>query len=158
MYPAVAAAVVPVYNIKALRDQGLDLVLDRATLPAIFLGDIYEWTDPAILAIQPGGANGQIATILKNMADPTITPVVRNDGSGTTEIFTVALGLFEPTFTTRAGSSDVRRAARARPPRPARARCAVGPSVLNVLERHLLIPLPETPAAAARCSTGARTA
>ena len=44
---------------------------------------------------------------LSAMADPTINVVVRDDGSGTTEILTKALSLFSADFRARVGGDDV---------------------------------------------------
>src|SRR5262245_34216948 len=54
MYPMVASAVVPIYNIKWAKDvpQGTTLpalVLDRQTLVDIYNGKINKWNDPAIV-------------------------------------------------------------------------------------------------------------
>jgi phosphate transport system substrate-binding protein len=104
MYPAVAAAVVPIINIRALAERDLALVLDRSTLPRIFLGDIHTWTDPDILSIQ----DADVAAVLMNLTDPTITPIMRDDGSGTSEIFTTALSRFSDDFASRIGAGSVR--------------------------------------------------
>mmetsp|Transcript_24656 Transcript_24656/g.85081 ORF Transcript_24656/g.85081 Transcript_24656/m.85081 type:complete len:1159 (-) Transcript_24656:103-3579(-) len=103
MYVATASAVVPAYNLEALAKVGASLVLDRETLPMIFLGDIFEWTDPRILDLQ----NSQTRGLLLKMPDVTIRVVVRDDGSGTTEIFTNALSAFSGDFSTRLGGHDV---------------------------------------------------
>jgi len=77
MFPSVAGAVVPTYNVKEL--QGKDaLILDGQTLANIFLGKITKWNDPALTALNP------------NLTLPAkdIIVVHRSDGSGTTFIFT----------------------------------------------------------------------
>jgi phosphate transport system substrate-binding protein len=96
MYPVLAGAVVPIYNIsfkgakvgdKTPTPKPLpNLILDRATLVGIYNATIKTWNDPAIVALNPG---------LKD-ALPTdkITVVHRSDGSGTTEMFTKALAAF----------------------------------------------------------------
>jgi len=95
MYPIVASAVVPVYNIKWNIDAKATpapviapLVLDRATLVGIYNGAITMWNDPAIVALNP-----DLKTFLPAAK---ITVVHRSDGSGTTEIFTKALTSFSP--------------------------------------------------------------
>jgi ABC-type phosphate transport system substrate-binding protein len=111
MYPAVAAAVVPVYFLPQLDALNLPLVLDRVVLPKIFLGDIWRWNDSAILALQSAATRN----VLLGLPDSTIRVVVRDDGSGTTEIFTRALSLFSQRtggnqtlgFATRLGGADV---------------------------------------------------
>lgn len=55
MFPAVAASVVPIYNLPTLGSNSL--VLNRATLPLIFLGDIRRWDDPRIAALQDDGVH-----------------------------------------------------------------------------------------------------
>lgn len=98
MYPMVAGAVVPVYNITfkpvptpASGQTAIKLpalVLDRQTLVDIYNGKITMWNDPAILALNPG---------LKDyMPAAKITTIHRSDGSGTTELFTKALTSFSP--------------------------------------------------------------
>lgn len=77
MFPSVAGAVVPTYNVSELVDQA-PLVLDSAALSGIFLGDITRWNDPAIAALNPG----------VNLPAKDILVVHRSDGSGTTFIFT----------------------------------------------------------------------
>ena len=54
------------------------LNLDGPTIAKIFLGDISNWNDPAIKALNKGA----------NLPDLKITPVFRSDGSGTTYAFT----------------------------------------------------------------------
>src|SRR3954454_1985792 len=52
--------------------------LDGATISKIFLGQISNWNDPAIKALNKGA----------NLPDLKITPVFRSDGSGTSYAFT----------------------------------------------------------------------
>jgi phosphate transport system substrate-binding protein len=90
MYPIVASAVVPIYNIKwnttATTPVTTPLILDRATLAGIYNATITMWNDPAIVALNPG---------LKALLPAAkITAVHRSDGSGTTEIFTKSLSSF----------------------------------------------------------------
>ena len=91
MYPAVAAAVVPVYNIPELVAEKVTapLVLSREVLAKIFMGDVHSWDDPAIVDDQDSEA---VKDVLENkLVKKDITVVVRDDGSGTSEIFTKAL-------------------------------------------------------------------
>ena len=53
MYPMLAGAVVPIYNIEGLTADDPTLVLDRQTLADLYLGKITEWNDPAILSLNP---------------------------------------------------------------------------------------------------------
>jgi len=109
-YPAVAGPVVPIFNIpelKAITNE--TLILGRATLAKIFRGAIQCWSHESILADQisssvknyairdeliriggVGGAGGNTCT------DGKIKVVVRQDSSGTSQIFTGALGKFDP--------------------------------------------------------------
>ncbi len=98
MYPMVAGAVVPVYNIAfkpvptpaagATAITLPKLVLDRQTLVDIYNGKVLMWNDPKIIALNPG---------LKDyMPAAAITTVHRSDASGTTEIFTRSLSSFSP--------------------------------------------------------------
>jgi len=99
MYPALAGAVVPVYNIAFMTVKvgastptpapvSAKLILDRTTLVGIYNAKITQWNDPAIVALNPS---------LKDvLPDAKITVVHRSDGSGTTELFTKALTSFSP--------------------------------------------------------------
>lgn len=93
MYPMIAGAVVPIYN---LDGNPAGLVLDRATLAAIYSGTIKNWNDPAIAKLNPDLAG--------KLPDKTITAVHRSDGSGTTEMFTKALASFDPNWKTNVGA------------------------------------------------------
>lgn len=86
MYPAVAGAVVVIYNISGLTPNDPALILDRPTLVGIYNATINQWNDPAILALNPG--------LKDKLPAKPITVVHRSDGSGTTEIFTKALTSF----------------------------------------------------------------
>jgi len=101
MYPMVASAVVPIYNIAfANVPEGTTpakLTLDRQTLADIFNAKINKWNDAAIVALNPD---------LKDfLPDATITVAHRSDGSGTTEIFTKALTAFSADWTSGGASS-----------------------------------------------------
>ena len=96
MYPMVAGAVVPVYNIAfgpvptpvapATAVPLPKLILDRQTLVDIYNGVVTSWNDPKIVALNPG---------LKDyLPAAAITTVHRSDASGTTEIFTKSLSSF----------------------------------------------------------------
>ncbi len=102
MYPMVASAVVPIYNIAWAKEVPTGttlpkLVLDRQTLVDIYNGKITKWNDPAIVALNPDLAD--------YLPDAGITAVHRSDGSGTTEIFTKALTSFSPDWTAGGASS-----------------------------------------------------
>jgi len=102
MYPIVASAVVPIYNIAWAKEvpSGTTLpklILDRQTLVDIYNGKINKWNDAAIVNLNPD---------LKDyLPDTGITAVHRSDGSGTTEIFTKALTSFSADWTAGGASS-----------------------------------------------------
>ena len=74
-FPAVIGAVVPVVNLSGIAPG--KLVLDAATLSAIYRGRIVNWHDPAIAALNPSLA----------LPDAHITVVHRADASGSTWLF-----------------------------------------------------------------------
>ena len=98
MYPVIAGAVVPIYNIEGLKDGDPVLVLDRATLVAIYNGTLKTWNDPAILALNPG--------LKDKLPAKNLTAVHRSDGSGTTEIFTRALAAFSDEWKSKVGAGS----------------------------------------------------
>lgn len=73
--PTVMGAVVLTYNVSEV---GKDLRISPDVLGGIYLGEITQWNDPKIAAINPG----------KNLPDEPILVTHRSDGSGTTNIFT----------------------------------------------------------------------
>ena len=75
-WPQVIGGEVLVVNIPGLKPG--QMVLDSDTVCRIFLGDVTQWNDPAIKAL-----NGGLA-----LPDKKITVVHRSDGSGTTAVFT----------------------------------------------------------------------
>ena len=107
MYPMVAGAVVPVYNIAfkpvptpAAGQTAITLsklILDRQTLVDIYNGKVGMWNDPEILALNPG--------LTDYLPASAITTVHRSDSSGTTEIFTKALSSFSPDWKAGGASS-----------------------------------------------------
>lgn len=107
MYPIVAGAVVPIYNISFTTVKVGDktptpaapakLILDRNTLVGIYNGVITKWNDPAIVAINPD--------LKDKLPDAQITAVHRSDGSGTTELFTKSLASFSADWKAGGGSS-----------------------------------------------------
>ncbi|TLZ25402.1 MAG: phosphate ABC transporter substrate-binding protein PstS, partial [Gammaproteobacteria bacterium] len=68
-FPMIIGGVVPVVNVKGV--QGGQLVLDGATVAAIYLGDITRWNDARIRKLNPK----------LPLPDATIAPVYRSDGS-----------------------------------------------------------------------------
>nr|WP_131668583.1 phosphate ABC transporter substrate-binding protein PstS [Psychrobacter pygoscelis] len=75
-FPTVIGGVVPVVNIDGVEPG--QLKLDGETLANIYLGNISNWNDPAIAALNPD----------LTLPDAPITTVFRSDGSGTTFNFT----------------------------------------------------------------------
>jgi phosphate transport system substrate-binding protein len=91
MYPMLAGAVVPIYNVEGVTQT---LTLDGTTLAGIYNATITKWNDPAIAALNPG----------VTLPDASITAVHRSDGSGTTEIFSNALSSFSSDWKTNLGA------------------------------------------------------
>lgn len=75
-FPTVIGGVVPVVNIQGIKPGQLRLTGE--VLGNIYLGKISKWSDPAIVALNPG----------VKLPDAAIAPVRRADGSGTTFVFT----------------------------------------------------------------------
>ncbi len=75
MVPVTAGCVAVAYNLTGF--QG-DLKLSRRAYGGIFNGEIKKWNDPLIAQTNPGA----------KLPDMAISPVVRQDGSGTTFAFT----------------------------------------------------------------------
>ncbi len=69
--------------------------LDASTIAKIFLGEITNWNDPAIAALNKGAS-------LPNLK---ITPVFRSDGSGTSYAFTDYLSAVNGEWKTKIGVS-----------------------------------------------------
>ncbi|BCL35167.1 phosphate ABC transporter substrate-binding protein PstS [Nostoc sp. MS1] len=91
LVPTAGGAVSVVYNLPGVNN----LRLSRATLPAIFAGQITEWNDPKIKADNPG----------VNLPNQPIRFAVRADSSGTTFIFTNHLSSVSPYFKGRIGAN-----------------------------------------------------
>lgn len=90
-FPVVIGGIVPVINVAGLAPG--QLKLDGATLAKIFLGDIKNWNDPAIAALNPG----------VSLPDERITVVHRSDGSGTTFNFSNYLSKVDSDWKTKVG-------------------------------------------------------
>ena len=71
------------------------LRLNGKVLADIFLGNITNWNDAAIKALNPGAS----------MPDLKITPIFRSDGSGTTYNFTDFLSAVSPAWKSKVGNS-----------------------------------------------------
>jgi phosphate transport system substrate-binding protein len=92
-FPTVMGAIVPVVNIEGVVPG--DLTLDGPTLAKIFLGEVKEWNDPAIKALNPNA----------NLPAQAIAVVHRSDGSGTTFIFTDYLAKVSGDWKAKVGSA-----------------------------------------------------
>jgi phosphate transport system substrate-binding protein len=92
-FPMIIGGVVPVVNVKGV--QGGQMVLDGATIAAIYLGDIAKWNDSRIRKLNP--ALGLPAT--------AIAPIYRSDGSGTNFLFSSYLSSNAPKFKDTVGAS-----------------------------------------------------
>jgi phosphate transport system substrate-binding protein len=95
MFPILAGAVVPIYNIEGVTKT---LTLDGNTLAGIYSGTIKKWNDDAIKALNPG--------LAAQLPDKAITAVHRSDGSGTTEIFTKFLSAANEAWKTAPGAGS----------------------------------------------------
>ncbi len=95
MYPMLAGAVVPIYNIQGITQT---ITLDRDTLVGIYSATITKWNDPKIVALNPD--------LQAKLPDANITAVHRSDGSGTTEIFTNALASFSADWKSSVGAGS----------------------------------------------------
>jgi phosphate transport system substrate-binding protein len=93
-FPTVIGGVVPVTNVPGLHSG--QLRLNGQVLGEIFLGNIKNWSDPAIHALNPH---------LK-MPNLPITVVHRSDGSGTSFLFTTYLSMKNQTWASKVGGSD----------------------------------------------------
>ena len=90
-FPMIMGGIVPVLNVEGIKPG--DVVLDGPTLAKIFMGEITQWDDPAIKAL-----NGKIA-----LPALEITVVHRSDGSGTTYNFTNYLAKASPEWKSKIG-------------------------------------------------------
>jgi phosphate transport system substrate-binding protein len=91
LVPTAGGSVSVVYNLPGVNN----LKLSRATLPAIFAGQITNWNDAKIKSDNPGA----------NLPNQPIKFVVRADGSGTTFIFTNHLSAINAYFKGRIGAN-----------------------------------------------------
>jgi phosphate transport system substrate-binding protein len=90
--PLVMGGVVPAYNLPGI-DKPLNFTGE--VLAAIFLGDIKNWNDPKIKALNEG----------VNLPDKEISVVHRAEGSGTTAIFTEFLSKSSPKWKDKVGTN-----------------------------------------------------
>ncbi len=92
-FPMIIGGVVPVVNIKGIAAGQLHL--DGATVASIYLGDITQWNDPKIKALNPKLA----------LPATAIAPVYRSDGSGTNFLFSDYLSKESPKFLSTIGAN-----------------------------------------------------
>ncbi len=87
--PDVAGGTSLMYNLHAPDgSQITSLKLSSVAIAGIFTGTITSWQDPLIAADNPG----------LQIAQTTITPVIRSDGSGTSAQFSLYLAAIQPTI------------------------------------------------------------
>jgi phosphate transport system substrate-binding protein len=92
-FPMIIGGVVPVVNIKGV--QPGQMVVDGATVAAIYLGDITKWNDPRIKKLNPK----------LSLPDTAIAPIYRSDGSGTNFLFSDYLSKSSPKFKENVGTN-----------------------------------------------------
>ncbi len=91
-FPMLVGGIVPIVNLKGVKPG--DLRLTPEVLAEIFLKKITRWSDPAI----------KRANLNLNLPDQEITVVHREDGSGTTFIFTNYLSQISPEWQKKVGN------------------------------------------------------
>ncbi|KAL1921290.1 uncharacterized protein VTP21DRAFT_11006 [Calcarisporiella thermophila] len=96
MLPTMAGAISIAYNIPELK-KAPPIVLSREAIVGIFNGSVMTWSDPLIQSTNHG----------VHLPNETIRLVVREDGSGTTYMFTSALSAFSPAWAERVGASTL---------------------------------------------------
>jgi phosphate transport system substrate-binding protein len=92
-WPMIIGGVVPVVNIAGVKPG--ELMLDGPTLASVYLGEIKNWNDARVKALNP-------KVSLPNLA---IAPVYRSDGSGTNFLFTDYLSKVSPDFKSKVGAN-----------------------------------------------------
>jgi phosphate transport system substrate-binding protein len=90
-FPAIIGGTVPIVNLQGFKPG--ELRVTGPVLAEIYLGDITNWNDAKILALNPG----------KVLPDQAITVVHRADGSGTTFNWTDYLSTASPAWLERVG-------------------------------------------------------
>jgi phosphate transport system substrate-binding protein len=92
-FPMIIGGVVPVVHVKGVGPG--QMILDGATLAAIYMGDIKTWNDPAIRKLNPKLA----------LPATAIAPIYRAEGSGTNFLFTDYLSKSSPKFKDNIGAA-----------------------------------------------------
>jgi phosphate transport system substrate-binding protein len=98
MFPTVAGAIVPVYNLKDTDGKVITATIQfpYSAIADIYLGKIKTWDDPALKTANPN---------IKLPSKP-INIVRRSDGSGTTFAFTDYLSKVSDEWKTKVGSAN----------------------------------------------------
>jgi phosphate transport system substrate-binding protein len=91
--PTVLASVVPIYNLPGVTK---DINFSPDVLADIYLGKITKWSDPRIAKDNPG----------VSFPNTQVVPVYRNEGSGTTFIFTDYLTKVSPDWKAGPGNGS----------------------------------------------------
>ncbi len=94
-FPIVMGAIAVVTNLDGLPEGGLRL--SGPVLADIYLGTVKTWSDPAIQALNPGVA----------LPDLAISVVHRQDGSGSTHVFTEFLSANSEPWKTKFGADTL---------------------------------------------------
>lgn len=94
-FPLVGGAVVPVFNLPGIAAGAL--TLDGPTIAKIFLGEIGQWNDPAIVSLNPR----------LRLPNTPITVIHRSDASGTTFVWSDYLSKVSPTWQSKIGEDLV---------------------------------------------------
>ncbi len=92
-FPMIIGGVVPVVHVKGVEPG--QMVLDGATVAAMYLGEITKWNDARIKKLNPKLA----------LPDTAIAPVYRSDGSGTNFLFSDYLSKSSPKFKDSIGAN-----------------------------------------------------
>jgi phosphate transport system substrate-binding protein len=91
-FPAIVGGTVLVVNLPGIKPG--ELVLDGDTTARIFLGEITQWDDPKIKALNPN----------LSLPSKAIAVVHRSDGSGTTFLFATFLAQNNSTWSSQVGA------------------------------------------------------
>ena len=90
-FPAIIGGTVPVVNLDGFKPG--ELRISGPVLAEVYLGTIAKWSDPKLVALNPG----------KKLPDQAITVVHRADGSGTTFNFTDYLSAISKDWADKVG-------------------------------------------------------
>ncbi|MCQ8240062.1 phosphate ABC transporter substrate-binding protein PstS [Rhizosaccharibacter radicis] len=93
-FPTVMGGVVPIVNLPGIAPNQIKLTGE--VLAQLFSGEISQWNDPKIAALNPG----------VKLPDTAVAPVHRADGSGTTFVFTSYLSKANPDWKSKVGAAS----------------------------------------------------